>query len=285
MRVTRSLLLLLGVAIAAAGCARQPVAYVAYSPTPATSGIDGVVYGTAAPPAPAVMAGRTYAMVPNAAAPYAASPYAAAPYAAHLVCRRDSLRRGAVRCGALCSRSGDVRSVRIRAPRRAGYGPQADAPPAVEGGYYTLDSGDRLRIVVFGQDGLTNSYVVGAGGYIDMPLIGSVAARGMTTDQLASRISDKLRDGFIREPHVAVEIVGYRPFFILGEVTQPGQYPYVANMTAETAVAIAGGFTPRALRKSVILNRNYLGRQVRMAVPLTFPLRPGDTINVQERWF
>ena len=77
----------------------------------------------------------------------------------------------------------------------------------------------------------------------------------------------------------------YRPFFILGEVTQPGQYPYVANMTAETAVAISGGFSPRAFRKTVILNRNYMGRQVRMEVPLTFPLRPGDTVNVQERWF
>jgi len=84
---------------------------------------------------------------------------------------------------------------------------------------------------------------------------------------------------------VAVEIEAYRPFFILGEVAAPGQYPYVANMTAETAVAIAGGFTPRAFRKNVILNRSYYGRPVRMAVPLAFPLRPGDTINVQERWF
>jgi polysaccharide biosynthesis/export protein len=107
----------------------------------------------------------------------------------------------------------------------------------------------------------------------------------LTTDQLAGRISDKLRDGFIREPHVAVEIEAYRPFFILGEVTAPGQYPYVANMTVETAVAIAGGFTPRAFRKSVIVNRNSNGRAMRIAVPLTFPLRPGDTLNVQERWF
>ena len=84
---------------------------------------------------------------------------------------------------------------------------------------------------------------------------------------------------------MAVEVEAYRPFFILGEVTQPGQYPYVANMTAETAVAIAGGFTPRALRRSVIVNCNDYGRPVRMAVPLTFPLRPGDTVNVQERWF
>ena len=235
MRVLRSIVLLLGVAIAAAGCAQQPAAYFAYPtgayPTAMVPGIDHVVYGMGAPYAPAVAAGG-----------YAG--YAAAPY------------------GGL-------------------YGYAAPFAPAS----YTLDSGDRLRIVVFGQDGLTNSYAVDAGGNIDMPLIGAVAARGLTTDQLAARIADKLRDGYIREPHVAVEIEAYRPFFILGEVTQPGQYPYVANMTVETAVAIAGGFTPRASRKSVMLDRNYYGRQVRIAVPLTFPLRPGDTINVQERWF
>jgi protein involved in polysaccharide export with SLBB domain len=157
--------------------------------------------------------------------------------------------------------------------------------PAAPEPRYTLDTGDRLRIVVFGQDGLTNSYLVSAGGNIDMPLIGPVAARGDTPEQLAARVSAKLRDGFIREPHVAVEIEAYRPFFILGEVTAPGQYPYVANMTAETAVAIAGGFTPRALHKNILLSRNYNGRSIRLSVPLTFPLRPGDTINVQERWF
>ncbi len=118
-----------------------------------------------------------------------------------------------------------------------------------------------------------------------MPLIGSVLARGATTDQLAARIADRLRQGFIREPHVAVEIEAYRPFFILGEVTQPGQYPYVANMTVETAVAIAGGFSPRAYRQTVTVSRLVNGQQVRMTVPITCPLRPGDTVNVQERWF
>jgi polysaccharide export outer membrane protein len=152
-------------------------------------------------------------------------------------------------------------------------------------GEYTLDSGDRLRIVVFGQEGLTNAYLVDASGLIDMPLIGSVHARGGTTDELSARISAKLRDGYIREPHVAVEVEAYRPFFILGEVIAPGQYPYVANMTAETAVAIAGGFSPRAFRRNLIVNRNYNGHPVRMTVPLTFPLRPGDTVSVQERWF
>ena len=169
------------------------------------------------------------------------------------------------------------------APELYAYAPAATPAPAMA--HYTLDSGDRLRVVVFGQEGLTNSYLVSATGQIDMPLIGAVVARGETTDQLAGRIAAKLRDGYIREPHVAVEIEAYRPFFILGEVTQPGQYPYVANMTAETAIAIAGGFTPRAFRRNIILTRTANGVATRMTVPLTFPLRPGDTLNVQERWF
>jgi polysaccharide export outer membrane protein len=169
-------------------------------------------------------------------------------------------------------------------PRAALATPVAFVPAALEGAYM-LDSGDRLRIVVFGQDGLTNSYSVDASGHIAMPLIGLVSARGATTDELSKRIADKLRQGYIREPHVAVEIESYRPFFILGEVTQPGQYPYVANMTVETAVAIAGGFAPRAFRRTVIVSRVVEGQRVRMTVPVTYGLRPGDTVNVQERWF
>jgi polysaccharide export outer membrane protein len=158
------------------------------------------------------------------------------------------------------------------------------ASPAPRGGY-TLDAGDKLRVVVFGQDGLTNSYSVDAGGNITMPLIGAVSARGLTTAELSAAIGARLKQGFIREPHVAVEIEAYRPFFILGEVTQPGQYPYVANMTVETAVAIAGGFAPRAFRQTAIVTRFVNGEQMRMTVPITCPIRPGDTVNVQERWF
>lgn len=150
---------------------------------------------------------------------------------------------------------------------------------------YTLDSGDRLRIVVFGQDGLTNSYAVDAGGNITMPLIGSVKARGLTAVELSGAISGRLRQGYIREPHVAVEIEAHRPFFILGEVTTPGQYPFVANMTVETAVAIAGGFTPRAQRQGVTLSRTVQGQPFRGTVPLASPIQPGDTIVVGERWF
>ncbi len=139
--------------------------------------------------------------------------------------------------------------------------------------------------MVFGQEGLTNTYIVDAGGRITMPLIGAVTARGTTTAQLARIVSDRLRNGYIREPHVAIEVETYRPFFILGEVTYPGQYPFVPNMTIETAVAIAGGFSPRAYRYDVDVSRSGGGVTARQRVPLIAPVRPGDTITVQERWF
>ncbi len=150
---------------------------------------------------------------------------------------------------------------------------------------YTLDSGDKLRINVFGQEGLTNSYTVDAGGNVNMPLVGSLPARGVTTQQLAGLITQRLKQGYVREPHVSVEVEAYRPFFILGEVTTPGQYPYVANMTAEAAIAIAGGFSPRANKRTVDLTRSAPGQAFRGEVPLNYPLKPGDTVVVKERWF
>jgi len=150
---------------------------------------------------------------------------------------------------------------------------------------YHLDAGDRLRVVVYGQEGLTNTYAIDAGGSITMPLIGAVRARGRTTAGLASEISAKLRGGFIRDPSVAVEIEAYRPFFILGEVAAPGQYPYVPNMTVETAVAIAGGFSPRARRDRVTLTHTDESGTGRFIVPSGTSISPGDTVFVGERWF
>jgi polysaccharide export outer membrane protein len=102
---------------------------------------------------------------------------------------------------------------------------------------------------------------------------------------LASEITAKLRYCYIRDPSVAVEIEAYRPFFILGEVAAPGQYPYVPNMSVESAVAIAGGFSPRARRDSVTLTHNDSSGPSRGVVPLGTPLGPGDTVVVGERWF
>jgi polysaccharide export outer membrane protein len=158
------------------------------------------------------------------------------------------------------------------------------APGAYDNAYH-LDAGDKLRVVVFGQEGLTNSYAIDAGGSITMPLIGAVSARGRTTAGLAAEIAHRLRGGYIRDPSVAVEIESYRPFFILGEVAAPGQYPYVPNMTVESAVAIAGGFSPRAKRDTVTLTHTDGAGAIRTVVPLGTTISPGDTLLINERWF
>ncbi len=150
---------------------------------------------------------------------------------------------------------------------------------------YTLANGDRLRIIVFGQDSLSNSYGVDSGGQISMPLIGTVSALGQTTRSLEAAIAGRLRNGYLREPKVSVEVEQYRPFFILGEVTQSGQYPYVSGMTVQTAVAIAGGFQPRADRYVADVTRQINGEVVTGRVPLDTPVRPGDTITIRERFF
>jgi polysaccharide biosynthesis/export protein len=150
---------------------------------------------------------------------------------------------------------------------------------------YRLASGDRLRIIVYGQEGLSNSYSVDSSGHIQMPLIGLVPAQGETTASLGEEIEGRLRDGFLRDPHVSVEVEAYRPFFILGEVTTPGQYPYVNGMTAETAVAIAGGFTPRADKDAVEVTRDVSGKELTGQAPIRYAVQPGDTIVVRERFF
>ena len=174
--------------------------------------------------------------------------------------------------------------VRYRAPAPVASSPYAYAPAAAEPPY-TLGAGDKLRVVVFGQEGISNTYIVDGGGSVSLPLIGTVPARGLTTQQLAARIAERLKQGYVREPHVTVEIETSRPFFILGEVTTPGQYPYVADMTVEKAIAIAGGFSPRAYKATVEVTRSTPGEQFKSDVPLNYPLRPGDTVLVKERWF
>jgi polysaccharide export outer membrane protein len=150
---------------------------------------------------------------------------------------------------------------------------------------YTLANGDRLRVLVFGQEALSNSYAVDAAGQISMPLIGPVVAFGQTPRSLEDAIAQRLRAGFLREPKVSVEVELYRPFFILGEVTTSGQYPFVNGMTVQTAVAIAGGFQPRADRHAADVTRAINGEVVTGRVPLDTAVRPGDTITIRERFF
>lgn len=161
----------------------------------------------------------------------------------------------------------------------------SDAPgPRMEG--YRLGAGDKVRVIVYEQEKLSGEYAVDASGRIAMPLIEPVGASGLTTDELAEAIADVLRQSLIRDPSIAVEVVAFRPFFILGEVRNPGQYPYVHGMSVTTAVAIAGGFTYRANKKSVEVTRlDARGAPVKTRAPIEAPLHPGDTVRVRERHF
>ena len=271
-------LLALGAALALSGCVHEQYAQQA-SPrasAPASSARD--LYSTSPAYAQQAYEQPTYQMVESQPAPAndrgLFSSKAAAPVYASRPPPPPSPRPTLAAGGPY-----------VAAPYGYASAPAAVVVPAAHERPYTLDAGDKLRIVVFGQDGITNSYTVDAGGNVNLPLIGIVPARGSGTAQLSKMIADRLKQGYVREPHVTVEVEAYRPFFILGEVTTPGQYPYVANMTVETAVAIAGGFAPRAFKKTVEVTRKAGGQQIRTEVPLDYALRPGDTIFVKERWF
>ncbi len=150
---------------------------------------------------------------------------------------------------------------------------------------YTLAAGDRIRVIVFGQDAISNSYSVSGSGKISLPLTGEVQVGGLSTSAAERLIETRLRAGFLREPHVSVEVEAYRPFFVLGEVQASGQYPFINGITAQKAIAIAGGFTPRGYQGNVDVTRIVNGASITSTVPMTFPLKPGDTVTVEERFF
>jgi polysaccharide biosynthesis/export protein len=167
----------------------------------------------------------------------------------------------------------------------ASYQPAPKAFKEATGVPYTLDSGDRLRITVFDQEGLSNSYSVDQTGYIAFPLIGEVAARGRTPQQLSGAIAQKLRAGYVRDPDVTIDIDRYRSIYVMGEVGQPGQYSYVPGMTIQNAIAVAGGFTSRAFQVDADVTRKIGGQGLTGRLKISDPVMAGDTIYVRERFF
>ncbi|MDR3498719.1 MAG: polysaccharide export protein [Parvibaculum sp.] len=167
----------------------------------------------------------------------------------------------------------------------AGSAPVAERPLTQANEPYQLDSGDKLRVTVFGQTDLSGEFTVDGGGNIAIPLIPPVAARGLSTNELQASIADALGKTLLRNPNVSVQVTEFRPFFILGEVQKAGQYPFVNGMTVQSAVAIAGGFSYRADQDTVHITRKRGDRLVEMDVDTGSPVRPGDTILVKERYF
>lgn len=152
-------------------------------------------------------------------------------------------------------------------------------------GPYQLDTGDIVRVTVYGDAELSKTYRVDDNGAIAFPLVGPVQVRGATTASAASRLAGALANGYMRNPDVALEVEQYRPFFIQGEVRTSGQFPYVYGMTARAAISTAGGFTDTANRDSVTVYRRQGTEMAKGSVDLDFPIYPGDTIVVNERWF
>jgi len=148
---------------------------------------------------------------------------------------------------------------------------------------YRLGSGDRLRVTVFGENDLSGEFQVDGAGSVAMPLIGEVRARGLTVRELEKAVTVALQDGYLKRPQVSIEVLNYRPFYILGEVQRPGSYPYVDGMTVLNAVALAGGYTYRARTTRLGIRRANDAEEREVGDDAV--VLPGDVIRIPERFF
>jgi len=150
---------------------------------------------------------------------------------------------------------------------------------------YALGSGDKLRVTVFGESDLSGEFVVDDAGFVRLPLIGEIVAKGRTVHQLEDDIAAKLGAKYMKDPRVSIEVLTYRPFYIIGEVNKPGEYPFVVNMSVLNAVAMAGGYTYRANESSVYIRRKGDEDEKKYPADDTTKLAPGDIVHIVERWF
>lgn len=150
---------------------------------------------------------------------------------------------------------------------------------------YRIAAGDSIRVIVFGHEDLSGDFEIDASGSFSLPLIRDVAAVGLTKSELESVIADRLRPDYLKNPQVSVEVIGYRPIYVLGEVREAGSYPYSANLTVVGAVAMAGGYTYRASRKKIVVIKANDPERKKRPVREGDEVSPGDVIEVPERFF
>jgi protein involved in polysaccharide export with SLBB domain len=150
---------------------------------------------------------------------------------------------------------------------------------------YRLAADDKIKIAVYGETPLTGEYLVGSDGRISFPLVGMVEAGGLTLAELQRKLTERLNDTYLNDAKVTVDVVEYRPFYILGEVNKAGQYPYKVGLTVRAAVATAGGFTYRANTKKIAIQHRGETTEQKTALTADLQVRPGDTIRVLERFF
>jgi polysaccharide export outer membrane protein len=150
---------------------------------------------------------------------------------------------------------------------------------------YHLGADDKIRVITFGEDSLSGEFLINGAGKVALPLIGEVQAAGLTVSQLQQKVEAALKDGYLKDPRVSVEVLTYRPFYILGEVQKPGEYPYSNGLTVLNAVATANGFTYRANTHKVYIKRADSSAEEKFPLNSQTPVAPGDTIRIGERYF
>jgi len=150
---------------------------------------------------------------------------------------------------------------------------------------YTLGSGDKIRVTVFGHEDLSGEFEIDGSGRVSLPLIREVKAAGLNIKELEKSIASKLKPDFLRNPRISVDVLNYRPFYIIGEVKRPGGYPYVNGMTVVNAIALASGYTYRAREKNVLIKRANDPEQKQQPANHNTIVMPGDVIEVPERFF
>jgi polysaccharide export outer membrane protein len=170
---------------------------------------------------------------------------------------------------------------------------QTDAPDATPAGFaaptqpddYRLGSGDKLRVIVYGEDDLSGTFDVDGNGFVSLPLIGQLKVAGLMPSDVEKEMTVRFADGYLKEPRINVQIVQYRPFYVLGEVNKPGQYPYTNDMSVLNAITDAGGYTQKAVQSTVYVRRNGQTKEEELPTNPSTKIYPGDVIRVDSSGF
>jgi polysaccharide export outer membrane protein len=170
-------------------------------------------------------------------------------------------------------------------PQMAPATTSSTAVASVDAYKYKMGADDKIRVIVFGEPDLSGEFVVNGQGTVALPLIGEVKAMGLSIRELQEQYAAVLREGYLKDPRVSIEVLTFRPFYVLGEVSRPGEYPYVNGMTVMNAVARAQGFTYRANKKKVYIKSADSIEERAVDLTQTLTVQPGDTIRVTERYF
>ena len=159
------------------------------------------------------------------------------------------------------------------------------AAPSADPSQYRLGPNDKIRVMTFGEPTLTGDFFIAGSGNVALPLLGELPAAGMTAPEFQKSVENALRQDYLKNPQVSVEVLTYRPYYILGEVNKPGEYPYTNGLTVMNAVATANGFTYRANKKKVTIRHAGADGERSTRLTSTTPVAPGDTIRIKERFF